>query len=156
MKSLIIDDDVVEHRSFDGTIHQQLFGAEHLRNLGQQHAAADRRHAIGDAAEQCVGADAAESVRPAALVAEHEVRRAALRASIATHSLDELRNRARSLLELVDHVLRVEERDAIAVDWTGETHQLVELIVLAAEAEDQHAAGIGMAHQAGEDMLRVL
>ena len=116
MKSLIIDDDVVEHRSLDGAIHQQLLGAEHLRNLRQQHAAADRRHAIGDAAEQRVGADAAEPVRPAALVAEHEVRRAALRAPIAAHSLDELRDRARSLLELVDHVLRVEERYAIAVD----------------------------------------
>ena len=64
--------------SLDGAIHQQLLGAEHLRHLGEQHAAAERRHAIGDAAEQRVRADAAEPVRAAALVAEHEVATRAL------------------------------------------------------------------------------
>ena len=80
----------------------------------------------------------------------HSVRRSPAMRSI------KLRDGARSFLELVDHVLRVEERDAIAIDRTGEAHQLVELIVLAAESEDQHAAGVRMAQQTGEHGLSVL
>ena len=61
----------------------------------------------------------------------------------------------RSFLELVDDFLRVEELDAIAVDVAGERHQLSQLVVLAAESQDQYAAGVRMAKQPGEDTLSI-
>ena len=60
------------HRLAGGAIHQHLLGAEHLRHLGQQHGAARRGEAVGDAADQRVGRDAAEAVRAAALVPQHQ------------------------------------------------------------------------------------
>ena len=77
-------------------------------------------------------------------------------AFVGSHALDEPRDGPGALLELVDDVLRIEERDALAVDRTGERHQLIELIVLTPEPEDEHRAGVGMPEQAGEHVLSVL
>ena len=63
-----------------------------------------------------VGGDAAEAVRPAALVAEHEVRRRTVSRAVVLHALDQLRDGPQPFLHLVDHVLRVEEAQALAVD----------------------------------------
>src|SRR5581483_5072573 len=127
-----------------------------LRNLGEQHAAAQPYHPVGNTAEQRVRADAAEAVRAAAFVPEDEVRRRPFDATIGRHTLDELRDRPRPFLQLVDDVLSVEERYALTVDRARQPHQLGELVVLAAQPEDEDAAGVGMPQQAREHRLSVL
>ena len=89
-------------------------------------------------------------------MAEHEIGHRAFGAPIRGDALDQLRDGARAFLELVDHVLGVEERDAIAIHRCGEAHQLFELVVLASQAEDEDAAGVRVANEASQHRLSIL
>src|SRR6267154_1315786 len=58
-------------------------------------------------------------------------------------------------VHLVGDVLRIKKPEAALVDVAREREERVHLVVLAAEAEDQDAARVGMAQQAGEGPLGV-
>src|SRR5206468_8338098 len=74
---------------------------------------------------------------------------------VARHCGDELPQGLQPRVHLVGDVLRIEKPEAVAVDAARELEERVHLVVLAAEAEDQHAARVGMAEQAGEGPLGV-
>ena len=147
--------DVPEDRFIDRSTHQELLRAENLRHLGEDHPSAERRQPVGDAPDERVGGDPAQAVRAAAFVAEHEIGGGALHPRIALHRRRKLRHGFEPCIDLVRDLLAIEEPEPRAIDVSGEPEQAIHLIIFAAEPEHQHAARVGMAHQAGEGALRV-
>ena len=78
-------------------------------------------------------------------MAEDEIGRGALLAAVARHCGNELPQGLQPRVHLVGDVLRIKKPEAVAVDVARELEERVHLVVLAAEAEDQDAARVGMA-----------
>jgi len=147
-------DDAVEHPAVGRARHQQVFGAEDLGDLGQDRAASRPGHRIADPPDQRIGGEPAQSVGAAALDPDDELaQRQPLPPGLCgagDEGLDELE----AALDLVALTLSGEREDVGARRLGDRGEERVELVRLAPETDDQHAAGIGVAGQRGEDRAR--
>ena len=76
-------------------------------------------------------------------------------AAVVAHALDQLVHAPAHPLHFVEHVLRVEEANTAAVHVPRFGEQRVELVVLAAQPEHEHPAGVRMTHQSREHLTRM-
>ena len=144
--------DVVAGRA----VEQHLLGAEHLGHLGQQHGAARAREAVGDLADQRVGGDARKPSLP-----PHFIPRISSGAGIGSRfalagvvrPACATRARPSSTSSPTSWALKYSTR--VGLDRADLLEQQLHLVVLAAEPQDQHAARVGVADQAGQHPLRV-
>ncbi len=139
--------DVLEHRAAGGAGHEQPLGAEDLRNLGEDRRAAGVADLVGDPPHQGVGREPREAVRAAALQPHHQVGDRAGDADVPFGDGHQFRHGGQTLLDLVAGLLGGEGPQAFAVQVRGLLQQGGELVALAAQAQDQRAAGIGMGGQ---------
>jgi hypothetical protein len=145
-------DDFAKHARVGGAVHQQLLGAENLRNLGEDRGAARFGHDVAHPPDQRIGGEAGKAVRTAAFDAEHQLgkrRRLALRQA---GGLDQRVDQRQPFLDFVLRFLRAERSDIGGRIDLGQ--QRLHLVGFATQPDDQHAAGIGMAGQRGEDGAR--
>src|SRR6185369_15416038 len=107
-------------------------------------AAAGAVDAIGDAADQRIGRDAAEAVRTAALQTNDEISQWTWRAPILRRHCDELVERFRPRFDLVVDLLCVECADAGRIDRSDFVEQAPQLQRFATEPDEQDAAHVRM------------
>ena len=138
-------DCLVEHLFIHAAGEKDVLGAEHLGHLGQDRRAAESGETVGEAADGGIGGDAGKSVRAAALHADDELRGGKLLALKLSGILGKLCQELCARLELVLHLLAGQELDAPVVPLAELFHELVMSEVLAAEAQNQHAARVGEA-----------
>ena len=127
-------------------------------NLGQHRGAAGAGDAIGDRADERIRGDAAEAVRAAALQADRPDRSSAQGTRcVALRDLARALRRRAGLLRVSSSVAcAAKERMRARSAFGNLAEQLLELIRFAAQAEDQHAAGVRMARERGDQLARAI
>ena len=137
-------------------VHQDRLGAEHLGDLGQDGRAALGDDPVGEHAQERVRRDAAEAVGAAALEADAEFRHGNILAHVLRAHGENLAELLQAVFDLVVHFLGDEHPHAAFVDRAHQFAEGVQLVILAAERDHQHAAGIGMVHHVGKDGAGIL
>src|SRR6185369_17670567 len=145
-----------EHLLVRRALHEQPFCAEDFRDLRQDRRAACVRDAIGDAPYQWIRRDAAEPVRAAALQSHGERSKRTRLALDARSDVCEFFDDPQPFFDFILRRLRGERADVRALRLGNLLQQRLELVRLAAESEDQHAAGIGMPRECGDELARAL
>ena len=113
--------------------------------------------AVADPPDQRVGGQPRQPVRPAAFHAEHQLVERAPSSRCAAPPARPVRRPARQPSSTSSPLVC-----AVSVRIAGRRHsgivgeQRGDLVLLAAQPDDQHAAGIGMAGEAGEDRARAV
>ena len=136
----------------DAAAQQHALRAEHLRHLGEHRAAAPGDHHIAEGTHSGVGSDAGQAVGAAALHADDQV-------ADGNGLPVELAGVGGALLQqltpsgkLVLHLLTGEELHPVGIIGAKLLHKLVVLEVLAAQAQHQDGAGVGVAGQGGQQL----
>ena len=144
----------IEHLPARRAIEQQLLGAEHLGDLGQDRGAAGVHAPVRDSPDERIGRDAAQAVGASALESELEVGQRTRLASIRAGHCDEFGNRGETRLQLILHALRRERADPAPFDSVERPEQPVQLVRLATETDDEDAPRIRMARQRRDQAAR--
>ena len=111
---------------------------------------------VRELAQQGVGCDAREPVRPATLEAHAQLRERYVGAHILAGQLVYLAQQAHALGYLVVALLCHHEFDAALVVLSHKLAEHVGLVVLASQSHYQHAASVGVQHHVAQYLLRVL
>ena len=147
-------DDAVEYFAIGRPGHQQRFRAEHFRRFGQHRAAAHRRQAVGDASHQRIGGDPGKRVRAAAFQADAQFGDSAFRPGRPRSVNGQLLDRGHTGGNLVSDRLGFEKFHPVGVPAPQHFLKLGDIVVLAAQPEYQHAAGVRVIRQIRQDLLR--
>lgn len=125
-------------------VHQNRFGPEHLRHLGQDGTAALGDEQIGKAADDRIGRDAAESVRAAAFEAHHQLAGQTGHARLSAHLGGQLLQQPHRLSHLVLHLPAYQKAHAVRIVFVHIGTDLVNAAVFTAQPQQQQAARVGM------------
>ena len=143
-----LDEDVV----VDAAVHQEALGAEHLGHLGQDGGAAALAHHVGEASDGGVGGDAGQTIRAAALHADHQLahgdRLALELAGVSGQLLQDVAGGGK----FVVHVLTGQKFHPVVVILAQLFHELVVLQVLTAQMQHQNGGGIGVTDEGGQQL----
>ena len=145
-----------EHLLVLAAVHQNRFGPEHLRHLGQDGTAALGDEQIGKAADDRIGRDAAESVRAAAFEAHHQLAGQTGHARLSAHMSGHLLQQPHRLRHLVLHLLAYQKTHAVRIVFLHIGTNLVNAAVFAAQPQQQHAARVGMRGQIRQQPAGIL
>ena len=138
-------------------VHQDGFGSEHLRHLGEDAGSALRHKPIAELAYEGVGGDARETVAASALQAHAELCHRHILAFVLGSLPAEFAQLAKSFLHLVAlYALRHEQANALLVVVAQHGHEVFGLVVFASQREHQHTARIGVEHDVAQYLARVL
>ena len=140
----------VKHILAGAAVHQQLFGTEHLRHLGEYRAAAHGRQSVGDPAAQGVGGDAGQAVAAAAFQPDFQFADRQGTASVLGCQGLQFPNDGNAFFQFIGTVLAVEKAHPPGVVVTQDFFEFLDIVVLASQSQYQHAAGIGVVHQPGQ------
>ena len=116
------------------TVHQDCFCTKHFRHLGEDACTALCHEPIRELAHQWISGDAAESVRSAALQAHAELAHRNLLSLIFLGLGIEIAEDFHAFLNLIAfYLLGNEQLDAVFVVIAQHRHEIVWLVVLAAQ-----------------------
>ena len=138
------------------TVHQDGLGPEHLGHFGKDGGAALGHDPVGEYTQQRVGRNAAETVGAAAFEAHAEFAHRNFRALVPGTDGVDFPEALHTVLDLVVHLLADKHLHAALIHGTDQLTEGVQLVVLAAQAHHQHAAGVGMMDHVGEDLAGIL
>ena len=152
----IVDDvdDALKRRLVPGARHQDALGAENFRDFAQDRLAAREGHLVRHAPDHRIGGQAGKGVRTAALHPDHEVRHIARLAPVVLDDRDQLFQRIHARLKLVIDLLRGEPGQPV-LRPVDAFDQLRQLVVLAAQPDDQRRPGVRMRGQRGQHVARM-
>ncbi len=149
-------DRLVEGGLVLAAVHEDGLGTEHLGDLGQDGRTALGDDPVGEHAQERVRRDAAEAVGAAALEADAEFRHRHVLALVLRAYGEDLAELLQAVFDFVVHLLGDEHPHAAFIDRAHQLAEGVQLVVLAAERDHQHTAGVGMMHHVGEDGAGIL
>ncbi len=137
-------------------VHEQGLRTEHFRYLREDGGAAHGDESVGEAADSGVCGDAGESVGAAALHADHQLAAADGLPLCLARVFCQLLHDFDAVCDFIVGFLRYQETDTFRIVFTDIVLQYVNVAVLTAQAQHQHAAGIGMVDEIGEDLTCML
>ena len=144
--------EIVDHR--DGlleqlgglaTVHEDGFGTEHLGNLGEHAGATLSHEPVREFTDKWIGGDATETVGATTLQTDAELGDGNILALVLCGLGIEFAENLHASLNLVAfNALSDEQLNTRLVVVAKHGHEVLWLVVLAAEAEHEHATGIGV------------
>ena len=137
------------------TVHQDGFGAEHFGDFGEDRGAALGYDPVGEDAQERVGRYAGKAVGTAAFKADTQLAHRYFHPAVLGCGGEDFAQLLKAVFDLVAHFLAGEHAHAGGLNGADEFAESVELVVFAAEADDEHAAGVGMMDHVGEDATGV-
>ena len=137
------------------TVHEYGLGAEHFGHLGENGSPPLLHEPVGEYSEKRIRGNAREAVGASALQADAQFAHRNILANIVLAGRINPAQTLKTIFDLVLDFLAGEHLHAAFVDRSYEFAEGIQLVVLAAEAHDQHAARIGMVHHVGEHLAGV-
>ena len=138
---------LTEHRLAFAAIHEQCFRTEHFRHLGEDGGSPPGDELVGKGADGGVGRNAAEAVAAAALETDDQLLRGNGDALPGGSLVDELPQQRFPCGQLILHLLAHQRAHTGERFFPQIGPEGIHTAVFTAQAQHQHAPGIGVADQ---------
>ena len=137
-------------------VHQNSLCTEHFRHFGKHRGTPLSDNPVGEYAEKRIRRDAAESVGAAAFQAHAQLAHRNILTDILRSYGENLPKLLQSVFDLVLNLLGDKHLYTVLIHRAHQLPESVQLVVFAAEAHHQDAAGVGMADHVGKNGAGIL